>query len=607
MIAFIRASFPGTPASQMWSDTVATNWMDPNIPFSMAHFWRTATFQQVDMANVIFPPVTVNDPRTGAADDRDRLVRAVLVAVENASHPNWNQFDRCIIFFAQQTDLFGGGAHKAPNGKLITAAVFDLLSGFDQTCQEVGHAFGLSHELDAAYNEYGCPYSIMSAAADFSFDRGPNPLLPGVQGPTNPARIVGPYIPAAHLYINQYRAVNPNGVFNHLDSVEYVPATYAQTPVNVRLYARDVAIGAWPNRRKVLVVVPPNVPGGDTHFLELRRKDSSYDAGIGNASIILLAGNFFVGSGAVPDPAAVRLRFVGRIDLEAAAGDLDFHSFSGHFVVRVSDFAPGFASVNLSIGGGNAWQDFRITLEETMTNVLPVGTGDWHRALVAPCPIGATREFNFRVKTFRTFLVLQARSAGYEAPAYSWKVHGIPLNPAAGNTLNLQVQCRDNSGHMMNAPAMHPVQCTFTVNGGRLELMIDGALADIVLGIEVTVNESSPSVMKNYYPSRTLWTTVRADNLAIEWDGEYQAAAEACWRRLKKLSNQIPELVIPPHGNPGDPDPPYFEKIGVRELIRVLVASDPFVARTVAGVVADRAAVSVEQVLEAALRNTRNA
>ena len=163
MIAFIRARFPNAAANQVWSDTVADNWMDPAIPFSVAHYWRVSTFQQVDMTHVNFPPVLVNDPRQGKSDDRDKLVRAVLQAVDAASHPNWDQFDRCIICFAQPTDLFGGGTHVAPNGKLITAAVFDNASGFDSTCQEVGHTFGLSHELGAwhtdAYGQYTNEYA----------------------------------------------------------------------------------------------------------------------------------------------------------------------------------------------------------------------------------------------------------------------------------------------------------------------------------------------------------------------------------------------------------------------------------------------------------------
>ncbi len=411
--------------------------------------------------------------------------------------------------------------------------------------------------------------------------------------------------PTAHLYINQYRAVNPSGVFNHPDSVTYLSTSYEHTRANVRLYARDMAIAAWPNRRTVLVVVPPIVPGGDTHFLELRRRDSAYDGGIGNASIIILAANFFVGNHAVAEPSTLRLRYVGRIDLEGVEGDLDFHSFSGHFVVRVSSSAPGFASVNLSIGGGNAWQDFRLTFDEQINDRKATGSSDWNRGLVAPCPLEAKREFNYRVHTFQTFFVLQAHSTGYEAPGYVWKVQGVSLDPAK-SALNLQVSCRDNAGELMNPSALHTVQCNYQVKSGRLELSVLSAFADITLGIEVTVGETSPSVMKNFYPDRTLWTSVRADNLGIEWDGAYQAAAGACWKRLRSFSNQIPKFVVP-HRGPGDPDPPYFEQIGIRELIRVLAERDPQAARAVAAVVADSAAVSIDHVLEAALRNTKRA
>ena len=157
-----------------------------------------------------------------------------------------------------------------------------------------------------------------------------------MEGPSNPQRTIGPYLPTVHLYINQYQAVNPNGVFNHPDTVTYLPATYEQTPATVRLVARDAAIAAWPSRRTVLAVVPPIVPGGDTHFLELRRKDALYDGGIGNASIIITAANFSTGQRGSFDPSALPIRYIDRIDLEGVDGDLDYHSFSGRFVVRVT-------------------------------------------------------------------------------------------------------------------------------------------------------------------------------------------------------------------------------------------------------------------------------
>jgi hypothetical protein len=612
MFAFIRARFPNTPANLVWSDTAAADWMDPAIAFSMAHYWKVSTFQQVDFSNVVFPAVVVNDPRTGAADDRDRLVRAALDAVHQASHPDWNLFDRCIIFFAQQTDLFGGGTHRAPNGKLISAAVFDLVSGFDQTCQEVGHTLGLQHELGAWYydsygnytNEYGCPYSVMSAAGDLSFERAIDPKLPGMF-PADPQRTIGPYVPTVHLYINQYRPVNPNGVFNHPDTVTYVPATYEHTPANVRLYARDAAIAAWPMRQTVLVVLPPIVPGGgDTHFLELRRQDSTYDRRIGNASIVILAANFFDGNRTVADVSGIRIRYVGRIDLEATNGDLDFHSFSGRFVVRVRNASPDFESVDLSIAGGNAWQNFQITLDSPLTNTVPTATSAWNHALVEPCPIMPKGEFGFRINKSETFFVLRAHSAGYEAPTYVWRVEGVTLNSAAGNSVDLSVQCRDVNGHELTAPSSHTVRCAFKINGGWLELAVTSAFADIVLGVEVIVGESSTSVMKNYYPDRSLFTTVRADNLAIEWDAAYQAASTACWKRFRDFNDRFQEQTL--HRSKGDPDPPFVEQIGVRELIRVLVERDPRAAYAVAAVVANRAMVPIEEVLDVVFRGVRS-
>ena len=600
MFAFIRASFPGTPASAVWSDTIATNWMDPAVQFSMAQYWKVSTFHQVDMSYVLFPAVVVTDPRKGQADGRDQLVRAVLNEVNRVSKPNWDLFDRCIIFFAQSTDLFGGGTHKAPNGKMITAAVFDVNSGFDQVCQEVGHTFGLHHELGAWYwdsygnytNEYGCPYSVMSADGDLSFERGPDPKLPGVAVPTHPQRVIGPYLPTAHLYINQYRAVNPNGVFNHPDTVKYLPATYEHTPASVRLVARDKAIAAWPTRRTVLVVVPPIVSGGDTHFLELRRKDALYDAGIGNASIIILAANFFAGTGAVSDLSTLRLRYVDRIDLEGVEGDLDYHSFSGRFVVRVTSIDEDFGAVNLTVAGGNAWQSFSITLNDPLPNRKLVRTSRWRTAFVAPCPAWQKSDYFYRVKTFETFKVLRAQSTGYEKPHYSWYLENVLLNSAT-SPLSFDVQCRGVNGHEISPPAVHRVKCTFKIDGGKLELNTAGAFADITLTLRVVVNESSTSVMKNYYPDRSLFTTVRAENLAIEWDPEYQDALTKCWKVFADVNTKYQE-----RSDPRDPRPAWHRQIGVHEIIRDLAERDPKSAFAVATAVARRAGLPTEDVLE---------
>ncbi|MDH6244424.1 hypothetical protein [Mycobacterium sp. OTB74] len=613
MIAFIRASFPGTPAKAVWSDTVAHNWMDPTIPFSLAHFWKLSTFHQVDLQYHLFPPVVLDDPRPGASDPRDQLVRAVLDEVDRSSHPNWNLFDRCIINFAQTTDLFGGGAHRAPNGKLILAAVFDVNSRFDEACQEVGHTFNLQHELGGSWyyswgsltNEYECPYSVMSAATmDLTWTRKIDPRLPGAARPELPQNVVGPYVPAVHLYINQYGAVNPSGAFNNVYSVNYVPATYEHTQVSLELVARDVAIAAWPNRRPVLAVVPPIVPGGDTHFLELRRKDAFYDAGIGNASITILAASFFSGSGAVADPATIRIRYVDRIDLEGVEGDLDYHSFAGRFVVRVNSYDDDFAAVNLTVGGGDAWKNFSVSLADPAVDRALRDSSDWRPATVAPCPIYPKGDYSYRYKRYSTFFVLRAHSIGYERPAYAWYLENVWLDPA-GSGVEIEVPCRDVDGHELGPPVVRRVGCQYQINGGRLELAFAAnEFADINIGVRVVVGESSPEVMKNFYPERSIFTTIRVDNLEIEWDDRYQEAQLRCWKKFLDIERQFSKSLppIPPIPPIPEPDPRLDDR--TIALLQWLIQSNPVAATAAIDAVAQVANISRAQELRQTIAST---
>jgi hypothetical protein len=232
-----------------------------------------------------------------------------------------------------------------------------------------------------------------------------------------------------------------------------------------------------------------------------------------------------------------------------------------------------------------------------LNNTVSTAIGAWNPALVEPCPIETKGEFSYRINTFETFFVLQAHSAGYEAPSYTWRVQGVTLDPAAGGAVDLSVQCRDVNGYELTAPGVQTVHCTMVIKGGRLELAVTSVFADIVLGVELIVSESSPSVMKNYYPDRSLFTNIRADNLAIEWDAKYQAASKACWKRLNDFNNKFQEQVL--YRPKGNPDPAFVEQIGIRELIRVLVERDPRAAYSVAAVVANRAMVPVEEVLDA--------
>lgn len=613
MIAFIRASFTGAAVTDPWADDVANNWFDPSIPFSLAHFWKQTTFHQVDTIVHVFPPVQLPDPRHNPPTHPDRtvLVEKVLNEVDRVSKPDWDLFDCCFIYFSHApVDCFGGGSVRAPNGKYLLPAVFDSNTRFDLACQETGHAFGLQHEIGALYldwtghltTEYGCPYSVMSAMRDITDVRPIDPRLPGLLRPGMPQHIVGPYIPAAHLYINQYRRVNPQGVFNHPDSVAYVSASYEHTPQNVKLVARDVAISAWPTRKTVLAVLPPIVPSGDTHFLELRRHDNSYDGGLTSSYITILAANFFQGAHAAPDPAQLRIRYVDRIDLDGVQGDLDYHSFSGHFVVRVNSFQDDYSSVHLTVGGGEAWKDFTARLETPVTNSQLVADSEWRSAVVAPCPSFPPREYRYRTHTFTGFQVFRAYSTGYELPAYAWYLGAHELDATVGTPgiVHLDVLCRTITDGQVSAPSIHNVQFTYAIGGGRLELSVADAFADINIDVRVTANEGSPSVMKNLYPERSAAVTVKFDNLQIEWDDNYQRAWTACWQKyLRNLSDiVIPIDQVKPRR---DRRPQYNQRVPT-ELVRDLNRDDPRAAHSLASRIAKELDVSVDTVLDDAFR-----
>lgn len=174
------------------------------------------------------------------------------------------------------------------------------------------------------------------------------------------------------------------------------------------------------------------------------------------------------------------------------------------------------------------------------------------------------------------------------------------LNSAV-SPLALDVQCRDANGHEMSSPAIHRVYCTFKIDRGRLELNTAGAFADITLTLRVVVSESSPDVMKSFYPERSLFTTLRAENLSIEWDTKYQADFRACWKILSDFNTRFQEQI-----DVRDPRPPWERQIGVRELIRDLAERDHRSAYAVAAAVARRAGVPTEDVLEDVFRSVED-
>ncbi|MFE3195925.1 hypothetical protein ACFXHA_43485 [Nocardia sp. NPDC059240] len=557
MIAFIRARFTGTPAARIWSDADVANFMDPNVPYSLAHFWTKTSFGQFDLSYHSFAPVVLNDPRPPQGDNdtvRTALVLGVLKAVTVAENPDWAPFDKVFIWFAQGTDLFGGGSFRLESGRgtprVVSAAVFDIQSGFDSICEEVGHAFGLAHELDRNQNEYGCPFSSMSAASELSFVRPFDARLPvGIGAGFDPMMQVGPYVPAVQMYVHQF------GAFNNIYSVNYLSVAYEHTPQTFSLTALDIAIADWPTRRSVLAVIPPIIPSGDTYFLELRRPGQFYDQAIDHASVLLFAVNFYTGTGGPG-----RIHYVSRIDLQSVSGDLDFHSFAGAFVVRVNSVHEDFSQISLTVGGGDAWKDFWVDIGDPMIDQHAVGVGAWSAADVAPCPFLAKSYYSYRQRTYSSFVVFQAHSRGYEQPGYQWFLDDIELKPAFDATgkpvqqhIDLDLLCRDVTDYQFGVPTTRKLGCNYLVNQGRLEFRITDLYADIEINVRVTVNETSHEVMQNYYPERGMWTSIRLDNIDVEWDQAYQHAAQACWERMREFSQRMRHR--PPGGIP-KPGPP---------------------------------------------------
>ena len=272
--------------------------------------------------------------------------------------------------FAQQTDLFGGGSYIVPVGngtKSIPAAVCDIASSFDQIVQEVGHAFGLNHEVDSSGREYQSPYSSMSSETygftNPSFKRPEDSRLPVGVGtdspPSDGQRTIGPYITPVQFYISKFM---PS--FNDPGTLYQVPASYIDSPHSFRLTAVDAAIDSWPVRKPMLAVLPPAHSGGDTYFVELRRS-SSYDAGFtrdgANGAPMALAIH-------AVSPLTGRVRYVDRISLDASPGDQHYYSAEGAFGVRLDSYENDFSSCGVTVGGDGFWRYFGADLDSVLTN-----------------------------------------------------------------------------------------------------------------------------------------------------------------------------------------------------------------------------------------------
>ncbi|MDX3661224.1 hypothetical protein PV646_28300 [Streptomyces sp. ID05-26A] len=333
MIAVVPVRYAATDS--VWSREQFENWMRPGIDHGLGDFWWRCSRGLFDVSSRVYDPVEIPNPIP--VSDNQKRAELHEAVVKAAATVDWAHTDVLLIWLARPTGWWGGGEVSVPGPdgqqKSIRVTVVDSITPFDAACQELGHGFGLRHEIDSAGREYASPYSAMSsrgygptAPGDQSWirtpvaalpDGGPNMQSPHVGVPAN--RIVGPLVPSAHIY------GDPR--FRDSSSVVHVRGLPAKT----RLYKPDyVSPGSG---KPVLLAVPSQRRDGRTFLVEFRRAATgAYDQGIGVEGLVVHSLN--------PDG---RVRYDGVADLR----NTEWACPAGNFALRFDAVSEDFADVEV--------------------------------------------------------------------------------------------------------------------------------------------------------------------------------------------------------------------------------------------------------------------
>lgn len=611
MIGAIRVRFPDTPASAVWNDTVFNNWLNTTIPFSLAHFWLKSSFGQADLRYQLFPPIVIDDPRSKMTEeekkqwgkDREYLVNGVTAKITSDFRPMWGAFDALLIWFAQQTALFGGGAFPVSLGyltngggllelltggrfgmalplgtKYLPVAVCDILSPFDTICQELGHSFDFEHPLDGTGNEYGDPYDSMASQTyggkQSSFERPFNSSLP--MAPVNgkdQQRIIGPLVSAAQIYNHSFA----NSLKNRRLFVE-VPTSYLAGSSSFDLYALDNVVDLWPSQAlPVLAVLPPALPNGDTHFLELRRS-AEYDDGIKKNA-----------ADTSKPPAGIvihsfnrdrnRVTYVDTLPLSDNLGDRDYHVFKANFAFRVNRIGRDLRSVNITVGGGDFWRHFGLNIEDVHTDMVDAGRGIWQKADVSPCFMFPVGSYAFRHKYTRNSYSIFVSSYGYEKPGYVWKINDTELDPRL-DSVNIRLDVNIPHPNHGNLTTSVIVPFQYRADKNSLSLTCDPQIGNFDIRLGIQASETSPEVIKNFYEDQSTMTILSFDNISLEWDSDYMDRVHQCYEAIKSIGRRTIPIPVPTPPSP-EPGPDWQILPSIEAVIRNLVNTNPAVANTV--------------------------
>lgn len=558
MIAVLRVRFTsnGNPAT-VWSDATFQNWLNPSIPFSLANFWWESSWGYFDLRTQLFPPQVLADPRPAVTvANRPMLVNAVLAQAETLFHPAWEQFDIALIWCAQPTDQFGGGGpYPVPlasgGSKSIAACVVDLGSPFDGVCEELGHAFGLQHELDfttsaeiAAHDtDYKDPYSVMSArrygGAQPDFLRPSIAGLPDgspLQSPYDrfnqlPAgRIVGPMLTPAQLLMFPW--------FGESAHVVSVPQTYRQGPVTVKLYALDHARAlASTATLPVMAAIDP-VGTSYWHTFEFRRHGQRYDQAIGDGN----------------PPAGIVMHAVSAIDglvrytgvLPLGGGDLDIRT--ALFTARLVEVDPDDEWVKFTLFGGSFADQRAVSLESPVVQATDIPGPAVEVLIDQPCLAGS---YTFQKISTDYAWTQIATSYGFDAPRYRWYLNDVLLteSPVSYQALTLGIEMfipPDPTMFDAKVPKAVAVNFTYRLSGNRLDLRLAGSPGNFTPAVKVVAYSDKPTEPVAVEDVRYLQATC----LRYDWDARYRARLAQCYHWMDDVVDQEYPPLVP---DPGDP------------------------------------------------------
>jgi hypothetical protein len=587
MWAIIPVRWHSTQPGQVWSPAQFSALLDPNITFSLGHYLRRVTFGQADLDYHLFAPVAIDDPRitkpdvediySGAREDRKPLLNVPRAEVTRRERPNWSRFSGIMFWYAQATDLFGGGYPPT--------CVVDRDSRFDAICHEVLHMFGFAHTSNGV-NEYVSPYDIMSAMS-YTMGVGPGPafvratkaaLPTGAVGGTDPMAVVGPLLSPAQLAGTTYwPALESSGL------VRTLPENLTR-PVRVRLHAVDLAAKVWPTVNGPAVLQTAELGESKERFYFEFRRSAGYDAGFvrANPATALAGGRPPAGVVVHHRGSHGRLDYTGVLPVENE-GDLDatFLEYALRFTVRMRGVGPADAWIDVEVNKRAALPTGHAMNLDVHSEDEGRGTGEPVTVRTKPCFAGPEGSYKLRSVYTRSGFRVEATSRGYEKPRYAWRVHGRSIDPTATSmTLSLPVVTPNDSGGWNNQT--QTVRLDYRLQANVLQVACeptqvkDGktqTVGNFNVTLETLVAESDPGVLKNHYPSREMVTNLHFQTVAYKWDAAYERAEERC----RKMLVEVLRKRIPAHGLPPELDPSWGR---VREQYRQILATDPALAQS---------------------------